>query len=306
MILNNYYMNICNNFRYFCDKTYCYLFCDINISTDIIYINELNNNNIIMNYLKTKYPNNCDICNIKILNNLKNKYSNNNFNLIENDKPIINIEIIPKYNDKPLIDKNKKPIIHNSIENDKSIINTKPNPITHTSIENDKPLIDKNKKPITHNSIENDKPLIDKNQKPITHNSIKNNNNRPTFYYYDKPIRAGGILFYKITNNNKYFLVIEEKGKYSDLGGKTEEYDENIYDTISREVYEESNGFFNKNEIYDMIIKKNNEEYLENAKYLLFIIELNINNNINNLQWILKNDFIKNHHERLKDIIQYI
>ena len=56
-----------------------------------------------------------------------------------------------------------------------------------------------------------------------------------------------------------------------------------------------------------MIIKKKNEEkYLENAKYLLFIIKLNINNNINNLQWILKNDFIKNHHERLKDIIQYL
>ena len=47
-------MNIYSNCRYFCDKIYCYLFCDINISVDIkynIYINELNNNNIIMNYL---------------------------------------------------------------------------------------------------------------------------------------------------------------------------------------------------------------------------------------------------------------
>lgn len=94
-------------------------------------------------------------------------------------------------------------------------------------------------------------------------------------------LKLDGFLFYRIYNNNKEFLVIEENNKYSDLGGKTEHYDENIYDTISWEVYEESNKYFDKDKIYNKIIQNKNQGiYLKNAKYLLYILELEDDNKI--------------------------
>lgn len=106
---------------------------------------------------------------------------------------------------------------------------------------------------------------------------------RPTFYYNDNnndnnnnktnPLRAGGCLFYKFDENNKmHVLLITNHGKYEDFGGKTDEVDKCIEDTIIREVMEESNCLIDECELKDQLIK-NNCIYVKRSKYLLYIIE---------------------------------
>lgn len=96
---------------------------------------------------------------------------------------------------------------------------------------------------------------------------------RPTFYYRknkDKPIRAGGILFYKKEEGNIFFLMINNNGIYEDIGGKTDNLDKTIGDTIKREVFEESNGI-----IDDIKINISNKRgyYNKSSKYLIYAIE---------------------------------
>ena len=69
-------------------KIYCYIITEIDMLEDVKYFNNIKslNNNIIINYYKNKYPNNCYICYNKILNILTEKlccmlyYSNEIFN----------------------------------------------------------------------------------------------------------------------------------------------------------------------------------------------------------------------------------
>ena len=104
---------------------------------------------------------------------------------------------------------------------------------------------------------------------------------RPTYYYNDindnnnkkNPLRAGGCLFYKFDENNKmHVLLIKNHGKYEDFGGKTDEVDKCIDDTIIREVMEESNYLIDECELKDQL-DKNNCVYVKRSKYLLYIIE---------------------------------
>ena len=76
---------------------------------------------------------------------------------------------------------------------------------------------------------------------------------RPTFYYDNdefKPIRAGGIIIYKIENNSIKLLLIRtnynNKEMYEDIGGKTDSNDISFLNTISREVGEETNYVINR------------------------------------------------------------
>ena len=88
-------------------------------------------------------------------------------------------------------------------------------------------------------------------------------------------IKAGGILFYKIVNNVPEFLLIEESKFISDFGGKTELYDDTIYDTIAREVDEETNSIFDKETILNILYDNNKFFYVCKSKYLLFLIDYN-------------------------------
>jgi hypothetical protein len=116
-------------------------------------------------------------------------------------------------------------------------------------------------------------------------NKNKNNNNeinnklRPTFYFDNdetKEIKAGGVIFYKYYNKNIEILLshIEINNIYEDLGGKTSYKDKNIYDTIAREVDEESNSLFKKKHIKERLLKLKSESYIyiEHCKYLLFFL----------------------------------
>lgn len=106
----------------------------------------------------------------------------------------------------------------------------------------------------------------------------KQKQDRPTFYFNNdnsKPLRAGGILFYKIINNIPYFLMIDNT--YSkcieDIGGKTDIDDKSINNTIFRELDEETNSLIGKNCINIDVLKKSKKIYCEYSKYLLYLVK---------------------------------
>jgi hypothetical protein len=109
--------------------------------------------------------------------------------------------------------------------------------------------------------------------------------NRPTFYINDNPIRAGGVIFYyqdELTKNIKLLLQYTERTRnyvkrflYEDIGGKTDEGDESINDTVIREVVEETNGVINKELITKYLTKDVKKIYLEKGKYCLFLVKVN-------------------------------
>lgn len=103
-------------------------------------------------------------------------------------------------------------------------------------------------------------------------------NSQPVFYYTKDrlPVKAGGILFYYVDNDYETIklLMIKNRGKYEDFGGKTDNKDKNFKHTVAREVYEESNGIFKKGDILDKI-KNIIPLYKETSKYILYFLELN-------------------------------
>jgi|694.fasta_scaffold146404_3 hypothetical protein len=103
---------------------------------------------------------------------------------------------------------------------------------------------------------------------------------RPTFYLdnnKEKPIRAGGVLIYKMNGDDLEVLISENEHSYGivyeDLGGCTDNEDFNYIDTIVREAYEESNKLIKRKALRRQI--ENNISYLysEKAKYVVYIVE---------------------------------
>ena len=155
---------------------------------------------------------------------------------------------------------------------------------------------------------------------------------RKIFYYKgDKKleIKAGGILFVHGKEKKEVLIqkVFENDGKlrYSDFGGKTDNDDSTIDDTIARELHEESNeGIRNKStkeslsvdELRKMIDENIQIEiYIPVIKYILKIVyfddskyELDFNtigtfekkDKINRVvQWISYDEFIKYYDSKL-------
>jgi len=105
---------------------------------------------------------------------------------------------------------------------------------------------------------------------------------RPTFSYNNdntKPIRAGGVILYKRTNNNNIEILLIKKiigniSQYEDIGGKTDSLDSNILDTISRETEEETNNVINKNIIKNQLINSK-LIYSYKSKYVVAFVKAN-------------------------------
>lgn len=85
-------------------------------------------------------------------------------------------------------------------------------------------------------------------------------------------VHAGGCLFYKRSAQCIQVLIQEIDNKYEDIGGRIDKTDADIYDTICREVEEETNGLITKDAIKDRL-KKAPSVYIPNAKYIIFIVE---------------------------------
>ena len=119
----------------------------------------------------------------------------------------------------------------------------------------------------------------------LLYNYIHPSNN--TTFCSDKQVKAAGILFYTIKNEQKYYLMTETNNLLSDIGGKIEETDLTILDIAIREFCEEINAsLFEKveNNIEEKIrelgnyikmnIKIEKEYYIPKSKYLIFIAYL--------------------------------
>ena len=73
--------------------------------------------------------------------------------------------------------------------------------------------------------------------------TTKRDQDRPTFIYNGQPVRAAGLLAYVTIEGRKHYLLRSEKrGRWSDIGGKTDAMDEDIISVVVREVTEETNN----------------------------------------------------------------
>ena len=101
--------------------------------------------------------------------------------------------------------------------------------------------------------------------------------NRPTFYFNDsnQPIRAGGILYYRINSNKIELLVIENTMTHiiEDIGGKSDIVDKSYNDMIAREVYEETNNIIKYGDVLRTLKHSTNINYNRKCKYILYIVK---------------------------------
>lgn len=86
-------------------------------------------------------------------------------------------------------------------------------------------------------------------------------------------IMAGGVLFYR-RRDQLEFLFICKKNRLEDIGGKTEEGDTCIKDTIGREVEEETNHVI-QSSIVKRQIKKGKQFLFVKSKYLMVLVKAN-------------------------------
>lgn len=123
-----------------------------------------------------------------------------------------------------------------------------------------------------------------------------------------KPVTAAGALLYKNVSGKMKILLMENKGKYEDIGGKIDPDDKSIYDAAGREIEEETNGIISKESIIDRL-KESQYIYVPKSKYVVFIVEADKNEKKltkddfgdkelyddfkRTIGWFLKNDIIK-------------
>ena len=97
------------------------------------------------------------------------------------------------------------------------------------------------------------------------------------FYYNDdkkKKISAGGVLFYYIDDGNMKILMSTYKdGRMSDFGGRINEDDQDINETIAREVEEETNGIYRRSYVLKHL-KNSKSFYTEKSGYLIYLVKL--------------------------------
>ncbi len=97
---------------------------------------------------------------------------------------------------------------------------------------------------------------------------------RPVFKLNGNDVKAGGIIFYRYTENSLDLLLINSERSIEDLGGCTDEDDEDIYYTVAREVEEESNKKFKMNNLIKRL-KKDSVKlcYTPKSKYVIFVLK---------------------------------
>lgn len=125
----------------------------------------------------------------------------------------------------------------------------------------------------------------DFNFNKVKYKNKKDNYTRYKFVdNYSNEITSGGVLFYKNNNDNRDFLMIKniDRNKYEDFGGCVDNKDNNVIETIIRELLEESNNvfnkFLNKNDLEKLLINSS-KYYNTNNKYLLIIAKLPLSMN---------------------------
>jgi hypothetical protein len=85
-------------------------------------------------------------------------------------------------------------------------------------------------------------------------------------------VTSGGVLIYRFNQDEIELLMINSRGGYEDFGGKIDCYDKNIFKTVSRETYEESNNLIDKKQLESRLVNAP-YIYVKNSKYVCFIVE---------------------------------
>lgn len=101
---------------------------------------------------------------------------------------------------------------------------------------------------------------------------------RPTFEYQNQPVKAVGLLVWTESKGKRWTLFRKHKGKWADMGGKTDAVDKTIIDTVVREVCEETNNslFCTDDEdcaskVRDIVETRSSKLFYDaKCKYLLF------------------------------------
>lgn len=106
---------------------------------------------------------------------------------------------------------------------------------------------------------------------------------RPTFDWQGKPVRAAGILCWTMRRGQTHRLFRKIKGKFEDIGGKTDVVDADPQATAVREACEETDGKlfspYHTREQCAAILQPlvrycRDVEYNARSKYLVFKIEV--------------------------------
>ena len=89
------------------------------------------------------------------------------------------------------------------------------------------------------------------------------------------PIRAGGVLLYRTnaSTNEPEILIIHNvfNNEWEDIGGRTDNQDETVWDTICRETREETNNLVQLTP--ERLQSSGRFVYNNNAKYFLVVLQ---------------------------------
>ncbi len=111
---------------------------------------------------------------------------------------------------------------------------------------------------------------------------------RKIFYTDDNnssKITAGGIIFYRYdikTDKVKLLLQFvnrydkytkQSKFQFEDIGGRTEDEDTCIQDTIIRELVEETNGLISKDKALSLLENDYGKIYCHHGMYMMYVVQ---------------------------------
>lgn len=116
---------------------------------------------------------------------------------------------------------------------------------------------------------------LDKKKSKSVAKKKASSNKRTIMYLNDddaKPVTAAGALIYKRSAGKMKILIMENRNKYEDIGGKIDPTDESIYHAAGREIEEETNGMIKQDDIVERL-KVAPYIYVPRSKYLIFIVE---------------------------------
>ncbi len=146
----------------------------------------------------------------------------------------------------------------------------------------------------------------------------RRSNKRPTFILKGgRKVRSGGLLLYRYNKEiaDYEFLMVKyekKRAKYEDIGGKTAPGDKSHIDTICREVYEETNGKIEKEEIQGLVKDVIPLFFYVGGKggHVVYIVEKDIGEReygekdiegrVRKLQWLNFNEIRK---QQIKEIV---
>lgn len=103
------------------------------------------------------------------------------------------------------------------------------------------------------------------------------NKQRKMFYLDEtknKIVSAGGVIIYRFVDGILELLMVKSRGVYEDFGGVVDMEDSNIFDTVSREAYEESNNLIDKDLLKERL-HDSPSVYIPHCKYVVYFVEAN-------------------------------